>query len=275
MRRLRAATAMLVILLLPQIAFTQANGRLQIHFMDVGQGDGAILISPLGETVLFDNGVRNNCDLPVSYLQQLGVTGIDYHVASHYHDDHIGCTAEVLDEFPLAQFAFDRGGSYHTNTYKGYVSKVGNKRRTATAGQRVTLDSQSSNPVHIDFVALNGAGVVTTNENDLSLLAVVHFGAFDAVIGGDLSGFKEGAYEDIETVVAPQMTQVEVYKVNHHGSRYSTNPTWIATLRPQVGIISAGLDNKHGGLTFCTSPALDASNRHMQRDSPGTKVLRM
>jgi beta-lactamase superfamily II metal-dependent hydrolase len=86
------------LLLWPMLLFGQA-GTLQIHFMDVGQGDGAILISPGGETVLFDNGVRNNCDRPVSYLQQLGITQIDYHVASHYHDDHIGCTVEVLDQF--------------------------------------------------------------------------------------------------------------------------------------------------------------------------------
>lgn len=50
----------------------QANGKLQIHFMDVGQCDGAILMSPLEQMVLFDNDKRGNCDLPVSYLQQLG-----------------------------------------------------------------------------------------------------------------------------------------------------------------------------------------------------------
>ncbi len=40
---------------------TQTNGKLQIHFKDVGQGDGAVLISPQGEVVLFDNGVLNQC----------------------------------------------------------------------------------------------------------------------------------------------------------------------------------------------------------------------
>ena len=45
--------------LIPLSAFAQANGKLQIHYMDVGQGDGAVLISPLGEIVLFDDGVLN------------------------------------------------------------------------------------------------------------------------------------------------------------------------------------------------------------------------
>src|SRR2546425_6987940 len=97
-----------VVLSWQSIAYAQANGKLQIHFMDVGQGDGAVLISPRGEVVLFDDGVLNNCDKPISYLQQLGITRIDYHITSHYHADHIGCTAEVLQEFPLQKDAIDR-----------------------------------------------------------------------------------------------------------------------------------------------------------------------
>ena len=72
------------------VAFGQANGKLQIHYIDVGQGDGAVLISPLGQVVLFDNGVLNQCQKPVAFLQALGITKIDYHIASHYHSDHIG-----------------------------------------------------------------------------------------------------------------------------------------------------------------------------------------
>lgn len=222
------------------------NGKLQIHFMNVGQGDGAILISPQGETVLFDNGKRGRCELPVSYLQQLGITKIDYMVASHYHDDHIGCTADVLSEFPLQTAAYDRGGSYHSQTFNRYVQEVGNKRRAATAGATFTLDSGSANPVRVEIVAVNGNGIATTNENDLSVVAVVRYGSFDALIAGDLSGFETESYEDIETSVAPIVGQVEVYKVNHHGSRYSSNDTWLSTIKPRIGVISTGVGNNYG-----------------------------
>ena len=57
MRRFLGVVAV-VVLGLPSIAYAQANGKLQIHFMDVGQGDGAVLISPQGEIVLFDDGAR-------------------------------------------------------------------------------------------------------------------------------------------------------------------------------------------------------------------------
>ncbi len=208
-----------VAIFLPAIAFGQANGKLQIHFMDVGQGDGALLISPQGETVLFDDGVRNDCDRALAYLQQLGITEIDYHIASHYHDDHIGCAVKVLQDFPLKKAAYDRGGSYNkkSNTFTDYTNFVGPLRKTAIEGSALILDQDSAHPVHIEFVAMNGNGIVTDNENDLSLVSVVRFGKFDAVFGGDLSGFAGNGYKDIETSVAPKVGQVEVYKVNHHG----------------------------------------------------------
>jgi beta-lactamase superfamily II metal-dependent hydrolase len=226
-------------------AYGQANGKLQLHFMDVGQGDGALLISPLGETVLFDDGVRNDCDRVKAYVQQLGVTKIDYHIASHYHDDHIGCAVPVLQEFPLQKQAFDRGFFYPTGTFTNYFKFVGAKRRTAIEGAGLTLDETSPHPVKIEFAALNGDGVPTSNENDLSLVCVVRFGQFDAVLGGDLSGVKELDYKDIETSVGPKVGQVEVYKVNHHGSRYSSNTNWLQTIKPKIGIISCGLANIH------------------------------
>jgi beta-lactamase superfamily II metal-dependent hydrolase len=244
--RLRPLFLLSCLLLFTSTVFGQANGKLQIHFIDVGQGDGALLISPLGETVLFDNGKRNNCDLPVSYLQQLGTSKIDYMIASHYHDDHIGCTTEVLTEFPLQKKAYDRGGTYNSSTFQKYVLKLGAKRTAATAGTTIILDAGTGHPVKIEIVALNGNGTPTTNENDLSLVATIRFGNFDAVIAGDLSGFKTGSYEDIETSVSSKVGQVEVYKVNHHGSSYSSNNVWLGTLKPKIGIISAGVGNTYG-----------------------------
>jgi beta-lactamase superfamily II metal-dependent hydrolase len=185
-----------------------AQGSLQIHFIDAGQGDTALLVSPQGEAVLFDNGVSGLCDRAVSYIEQLGITAIQYHIASHYHSDHIGCTNEVLSVFPLKIAGFDRGGAYYSATYKRYLAAVAPLRRTAQPGGTITLDQGSSFPVRIVIVAANGTtesdGVHTTNENDLSVVAVVHYGSFDAVLGGDLSGYKTGSYEDIETPVAPR-----------------------------------------------------------------------
>jgi len=258
--RERLSWGLLVLLSLSVLAAAQADGKLQIHFIDVGQGDGALLISPQGETVLFDGGVLNRCDKPLSYLEQLGVTKIDYMVVSHYHSDHIGCTPQELQEFPLQHDAIDRGFSYTTGVYNDYVTAVGQHRVSVThPGREITLDSSSPNPVKIkivvvDGVPLNSPAITTDNENDLSLAAVVSFGRFRAEIGGDLSGVANvrhfGSntveYKDIESSVAADVGPIDVYKVHHHCSAYSSNQIWLSQVTPTVAIVSAGDGNSYG-----------------------------
>lgn len=231
----------MLVIFVPLVAWGQQNGKLQIHYMSVGQADGALLISPQGETVLFDSGDRGQADKPISYLQQLGVTKIDYHIASHYHDDHIGCAVEVLDVFPLQKKAYDRGGFYKSKTFTNYMNFVGSKRATAIEGSSVTLDAGAASPVKIRFISLNGNGVLNAkDENDLSLVCLVQFGQFDAVFGGDLSGKNTSKYKDIETSTASKVGQVEVYKVNHHASAHSSNQSWLNAIKPKIGVISCG-----------------------------------
>ncbi len=200
-----AASSFLVVWFAGPQVLAQQNGKLQIHYMDVGQGDGALLISPNGEIVLFDSGVGGNEDLPISYMEQLGVDHVDYHITSHYHNDHMGCLPEVLARFPLRKFSYDRGGTYDSDRFDQYKATLGAKRKQANDGSSLTLDANSANPVRIDFIASNGNGVATSNENDMSLVSVVHFGKFDAVFAGDLSGMDANGYADIETSVAPKV----------------------------------------------------------------------
>ena len=251
--RQRISALFLCLGLLAAIASAQANGKLQIHHIDVGQGDGVVLISPGGQIVVFDAGEdmkKRDCTRPVSYLDQLGVKHIDYLYVSHYHFDHIGCIPAVLGQFPLLNDAFDRGNSYPGATYANYVSAVAGHRKPSAVGDTIKLDKNSPNPVAITVVAVDGQSshgtVQTSNENDLSLSVVVSFGSFREEIGGDLSGDNTQMYQDVETPVAPDIGKINVYKVHHHCSSHSTNDTWLADTQPAVGIISAGDGNDYG-----------------------------
>jgi beta-lactamase superfamily II metal-dependent hydrolase len=88
--------------------------------------------------------------------------------------------------------------------------------------------------------------VQTSNENDLSLAALVSFGSFREEIGGDLSGANTQMYQDVETPVAPDVGKINVSKVHHHCSSHSTNDTWLADTQPAIGIISTGDGNDYG-----------------------------
>jgi beta-lactamase superfamily II metal-dependent hydrolase len=237
----------------------QANGNLQLHFIDTGQGDAAILISPGGQIVLFDDGALKNCDKPVSYLQQLGITHIDFHINSHFHADHFGCASQVFGEFGVPKVAYDRGGTYASSQYTAYITLIGNHRKKPNEGEEITLDTGTAHQVKIKFVALNGNHIDTTNENDLSLVSLVTFGNFKAEFGGDLSGFDTDNYKDIETSVAPLVGPINVYKVHHHCSRYSTNDTWLTATKPQIGIVSVGDGNTFG---HPTAECLERLHQH-------------
>ena len=250
--RVRILISSLMISLATTCALAQvANGKLQIRHIDMGQGDAAVLISPKGEVVLFDAGKdianRKNCNVETDYLDQLGVKQIDYIFVSHYHTDHIGCIPAVLKQFLLKGFSYDRGQEYNTTFYTNYVNAVTPQhRKTASLGQTITLDD-GADTVTLKIVSINGTyeggQVATDNENDLSLSVLVSFGAFREEIGGDLSGENTSDYQDIETGVAPSVGPLDVYKVHHHCSAYSTNGAWLKATEPTVAIISTGDGN--------------------------------
>lgn len=239
-------------------AFAQGNGKLQIHHMMIGQGDGTLLISPNGQTALFDDGVYTDCSYVKSYLQGLGISSVDYHFLSHYHADHLGCIDDLAAVgITIATAGYDRGYSYSSASYTSYVNTLGPRRTTIAKNQVITLDAGSANPVTVKCVELNGAGVYSVNgsdENAKSAVYKVSYGAFDEVIGGDLTGSTANG-NDVETTVGPQVGDVEVYKVHHHGSRYSTNDNWLGAITAEVGVIMVGDGNSYG------HPTADALTR--------------
>src|SRR5215813_705591 len=126
-RLLRCAVGVaLAALLVPATALAIAgNGKLQIHHIDVGQGDGALLISPNGQTALFDDGVYTDCSTIKSYLQGLGITTVDYHFLSHYHADHLGCIDDLAAiGITIGTAGYDRGFSYSSASFDSYVATL-------------------------------------------------------------------------------------------------------------------------------------------------------
>jgi beta-lactamase superfamily II metal-dependent hydrolase len=206
-------------------------GSLTIHHLDVEQGDGALIITSGGSVAMIDNG-RVNCAGTIAYIESQGVSHVDYHFATHYDADHIGCTDDLVNSGITIGACIDRGGSHDTATFNAYVQACGNARETASKGQIVALGGG----VQIKVVDLNGAGVSTNDENALGLVLRLSYGMFDHEFAGDLPGESP----DIESVIASAVGDVEVCKVHHHGSRFSSNNAWLEVVQPEVCILSVG-----------------------------------
>ncbi len=234
----------LSLLYLLQISLCEAG--LEIHILDVGQGDCTLIVSPTGGSLLFDagiNGMGNGVVIP--YLQGLGLHALDYVACSHYHVDHIGGIDEVVNSFGIDSVrvaVLDRGWSYTTASYRDYESAVAPKRQTIYDGQVIDLGGG----VTVTCVAVNGNGRLSPpfdtkyDENDLCVSLLVRFRDFEFFVAGDLSGVNSSYYHDIESSVASEVGDIDVYRVDHHGSASNSNLTLVSTLRPEVSIISVG-----------------------------------
>ena len=107
--------------------------------------------------------------------------------------------------------------------------------------RRCWLDELAPAPVRLEAVAVNGNGTMgPLSERDRSIVLVLHFGRFDAVFGGDLSGDTVNA---IEGLVAPTVGESEVYKVHDHGGATSSSAAWMALVHPKVAMLSVGSPN--------------------------------
>lgn len=227
---------------------SSGEGVLEIRHIDVGQGDAALIIAPNGDTAMIDSG-RSGCGGLVDAVNDAGVEDLEYHFATHYDADHIGCLDDLVADGVSVDSCYDRGGSKDTDTFEDYVAACGASRNTAQKGQVFNLGS-----VAITVVDLNGAGISTDEENALGMVLVVEYGSFRHVFPGDL----EGTSPDIESVVGPQVGDVDVCKVTHHGSKFSNTDAWLDATTPEVCILSVG-NNPYG---HPTSEAVDRLHAH-------------
>jgi beta-lactamase superfamily II metal-dependent hydrolase len=282
------ATIALVIGTKPQLALavgacgtgSWTPGNLEIHHINIGQGDSALIVGPGGKSLLFDAGESNwnassKAQVIGPYVQGvLGCKSLDYVVISHFHLDHAG----YVGYGGLWNLVETQGFTVGKTLVRDYNSYVGDVSGTFTnwktylegAGQAKLhpeiategisqVDMGAGVTFHI--VAVDGNGMLDAgdfqtdsnppSENDYSIGAVISYGNFDEWMGGDMDGEYQTSgfgysYHDIELSAASEIGDVDVYKANHHGSSHSSNVTFIGQLDPEVSIVTVGNGNTYG-----------------------------
>lgn len=230
-----------------------AASDLEVYFIDTGQSDATLLISPTGQTFLFDggdNGDGNGAVVPL--LNSLGINNIDFVAASHYHADHVGGLDEVWNSGIHANVCYDRGNNNQptTQSYNDYKNRYSSVRQTISPGQVISLGGGVTlTCIVVDGKLSNGSTVNISGssqlENSSSIGFRVDYGDFQMWMGGDLTGGGNGT-TNVESSAAPLVGDVDVYQANHHGSRTSSNSTWISNLQPEFTVIPCGSTNPYG-----------------------------
>jgi len=122
------------------------------------------------------------------------------------------------------------------------------------------------------YISDNCAGGGTNNENDFCVALRLDYNNFQFFAAGDLSGYNSSSYSDIETSIGADCGDVEVYLVDHHGSRTSSNPSFLSALDPEVSILSLGANSYGHPHTEAMQRLLATSTVYETEDSLGNVV---
>jgi competence protein ComEC len=217
-------------------ASSNTGSGLALHFLDVGQGDGAVLRTPAGRWVVIDAGPRRDQNdagrrVVVPFLASNRVRELAMVIVSHAHSDHLGGVPSVLERY-RANLVLEPGARVAEPLYSSFLDELAAEAiqwHAGRRGERVVLDGVAFTVLHPDPL-WPGWG---EDVNEDSLVLLVEYGAFQALFAGD-AGFPA------ETEMRGRARAVDLLKVGHHGSRGSTGDEWLDSLRPRVAMISVG-----------------------------------
>ncbi len=246
------AAAAATVFALPQGSQADAPVGLTVVLVAVGQGDGIVVKAPNGQVHVVDAGPGGQgtaAMLPMIASLQPASYGFTF--LSHFHEDHHGGLDEVLAALPF-QFAYDRGDvNRPTNTATtNYLTAAGARRQTITVGTIYQLGGGATiRCIAANGNVLGGAFVDPTasaqEENSRSVALRLDYGQFSMWLGGDLTGGASST-ADVETPATLACGDIDVYKLNHHGSNTSTNLNLVAQLDPELAVVSCGAGNSFG-----------------------------
>ena len=204
-----------------------APGGFQAWVLDVGQGL-SVIVRTRHHAMVYDAGARypSGFDLGqavvVPSLHALGIDALDLLMVSHADNDHAGGAAAVATAYPQAA------------RYAGEPRRMPVPMQACLAGQDWTWDG-------VRFRVLSPAAGATVQRNDRSCVLAVDGAGGRLLLTGDIGSDVEPA---VARVAGPARPTVLV--VPHHGSRYSSDPAFIAALQPTLALVSAGWHNRFG-----------------------------
>lgn len=210
---------------------------LQVHFLDVGQADCALL-SCGGEFMLIDGGNVADSSLVVSYLQKMGVTELAAVVCTHAHEDHVGGLPGVLAVFPT-KAVYAPTNTYSSKVFNDFLYYVDQQRLEVTIpapGERIPFGDAT--------VTVMGPTKSYADPNNTSIVLMVQFGQTKFLFTGDMETEAEG--DMLDHWGESFDWHADVLKVGHHGSETSTGYRFLRAVMPTYGLISVGEGNTYG-----------------------------
>ena len=229
--------SVLILLLIINNVVPKINTNFKVIFLDVGQGDSTLIISPHNKTVsLIDTGGKINSDYKVSkntilYLKSLGITRIDNIILTHGDFDHMGDAEYIVNNFKVGQVIFNCGE--FNNLEKNLIGVLNNKKIKYNA----CIKELNINENELHFLNTKEYN----NENDNSSVIYFNYGNYRFLFMGDA-----GVKREKDILEKYNLGMIDFLKVGHHGSDTSSSKYFINKINPRYSLISVGENNRYG-----------------------------
>ena len=222
------------------------NSDILVYYIDVGQGDSILLSSPnRKENILIDTGGKisyekekwkerknkNISDNIITFLRKLGINKLDYLIVTHGDYDHMGEAINLVNNFKVEKVIFNCG---EFNDLEKKLIKVLNKKKIEYYSCIKEL-SINNNKVYF----LNTKEY--ENENDNSSVIYTKLNGYKFIFMGDA-----GVEKEKDILDKYNLSNIDILKVGHHGSKTSTSKKFIDEIKPKYSIISVGKNNRYG-----------------------------
>jgi beta-lactamase superfamily II metal-dependent hydrolase len=211
------------------------DGEIRVYFLNVGQGD-SILLQTDENAVLIDAGEYSVRRELLSYLRDAGITTLDYLIATHPHEDHIGGMVPVLDNFKVNNVVLTEAPGT-SKAYESFLEFVEDQNIPVTF-------PQPGDVISAGLIELNVIAPLSDYSDDLnnaSLVLRMLFGDTAFLFTGDAERPSEQDMLDAGSTV-----HANILKIGHHGSSTATTPEFLDAVNPAVAVISCGSVNSYG-----------------------------
>lgn len=236
------------------------SNNIKIHYIDVGQGD-CELIQIEDKNILIDSGTSDKKAL--DYLKSIGIKKIDYVIATHPHEDHIGSMDDVIKAFDIGTF-YTPKATTTTKTFENMVKALKAKDLKMTVpkvGEKITIGNAT-----LTFLAPNNDKY--EDLNNYSIVVKLKYGNNSFIFMGDAEDISEG-----EILKKQLDIKADVIKVGHHGSHSSTTKEFLDKINPKYAVISCEKGNDYGHPHKETLTKLNGKNINVFRtDLNGTII---
>lgn len=244
---------------------TTDSGKLRVHFLDVGQADSELIQLANGEVMLIDGGNRGDADFLVKYIKSLDIEKIDYLLATHPHEDHVGGLPEVVRAFEIGKVYMPKKTA-NSRIFEALITEIKNKNLKITEaknGMTILEDRDTK----ISIVAPVGKGYEKIN--DYSIVNKLQYKNISLLFTGDAE--RDSELEILNTDVD---LKADILKVAHHGSDSSSSAEFLDRVKPKYAVISSGKENNYGHPNKEVIDRLNKRNiKALRTDEMGTIVL--